>query len=221
MELYLDGLYKAFTSFVSSLDEKNLVDEENPLYGLHHYLTRTTGVDYDHQMIHGIKKGLDKFQNDINRLIEKELAEPISSQNTEKDEDPGRWKDSVNEFNDMDLERVEEFFMQFAEKKCKNGEPFLAKDEVIKFIKRGFCYEDGINEISFNPLGSRTAIRSLFHTYFTICRNTIESDAQCQDKYVNLLTANFSGWDTDKVRNNFSKYSSYKWRINKPGQLGL
>ncbi len=236
MELYLDGLHKAFQFFEKHLKEEHHEEMRNyylskgfepteeherpdindnwlPASSIHHEFTG----HYNYQMIQRIKEGLDKFQNDLN----KEQAKTVSSQNTEKDEYSIRWNDSVNNFNDMDLEKVEEFFMQFSERNCKNGEPFLNEDEVIKFIYRAFCNVDGISELSFNTLGARATIINLFHIYFTICRNTIEPDAQCQDKYINLLTANFIGWDYDKVRNNFSKYSSYKWRITKPGQLGL
>ena len=124
-----------------------------------------------------------------------------------------------NTFNHpMLLDEVRRWFIQLSENDSKNGKPFLTVEQVGQFIDRAFCGNNNLQKLTFNMAdGERTSITKLFYLFFTRCINDykIEPTKHRKEKYVRLLTDNFTNYNYDTVFSTFnnSKKAPKAWKI--------
>jgi hypothetical protein len=121
-------------------------------------------------------------------------------------------KGKTNQFNKAPLELVVNYFMQLAE---VQDEPFLSREDVLKFIDKAFC---GNNEIELltlvNTKNKKGSIYKLFHNFFEECTKYSYESTNYSKKgdYVKLLTSNFANWKYQTVFDNFSNSDFKPWK---------
>ena len=113
-----------------------------------------------------------------------------------------------NNFNrPMHLAEVRKWFIQLAENNSKNGKPFLTIEQVGQFIERAFVGNVTIQKLTLNMAeGERTSITKLFYLFYQRCTNdyAIEPTKHCKEKYVRLLTDNFTNYNYNTVFGTFN-----------------
>ena len=124
-----------------------------------------------------------------------------------------------NQFNPpMSLDEVRKWFKQLASNKSTNGEPFLTNNQIDQFIERAFAGGKSVPKLTINMAeGERTSITKLFYLFYVHCKNdySIEPTTHCKEKYVRLLTDNFTNYNYDTVFKSFnnSKHAPKQWDI--------
>ncbi|GAB3955417.1 hypothetical protein GCM10028805_43030 [Spirosoma harenae] len=118
----------------------------------------------------------------------------------------------------LSLDEVKKWFVQLAENKSTNGKPFLTTGQVDQFIDRAFVGKTDLPKLTLNIAeGERDSVKKLFYLFFKRCTQdyAIEPTTQCKEKYVRLLTDNFSNYNYEIVFNTFNKpkNSNKKWDI--------
>tara|TARA_R110002050_G_scaffold4573_2_gene22157 strand:- start:69017 stop:70120 length:1104 start_codon:yes stop_codon:yes gene_type:complete len=95
-------------------------------------------------------------------------------------------------------------FKIFTTTNSKNGEPFLTKDQLDIFIKKAFCGIPDLPKQTFNqmPKGEKFIIQYRFREFYEKHWEYFGT-GQVQEKFIELLTDNFTDWDYQNVRNNF------------------
>ena len=126
-----------------------------------------------------------------------------------------------NTFNSMPLDEVKRWFIQLAENNSKNGKPFLTIEQVEQFIERAFVGNTNIQKLTLNYANREKLILwKLFYQYYQNCVSidrSVERGVQCRDKYIKLLTDNFTNFIFEKVKDNFSKSNQVEkdWNLLK------
>lgn len=142
------------------------------------------------------------------------LITPMDSRNLNIETLVDKYYGSINQFcKKMPLEQVIDHFRVFANKKSKNGKPFLTLEQLDLFIQRAFVENKIIECQKFNfTRGEKQPIINRFHElYQKAVLEGWESNQHCQDKYVKLISENFSNWDYNKLKQNFRDKRNYDW----------
>ena len=105
----------------------------------------------------------------------------------------------------MPLSIPKEHFKVFTEKKSKNGKLFLTETAFNSFIQKAFCGKDEPQQKFNYGTNEEGLIRIRFYEFYNMCHPHYENTSQCRDKYIKLLTDNFTNWEFEKVKNNFGK----------------
>ncbi len=152
---------------------------------------------------------------DIKAEIEKtnifQTSEPIENEEI-IDKEIDYFKGKTNQFNKAPLALVVNYFMQLAE---VPDEPFLSREDVLKFIDKAFC---GNNEIELLTLvnfkNKKGFIYKLFHNFYEECPEHIYELTNYGKKgdYVKLLTSNFANFEYSTVFGNFSNSDFKPWK---------
>jgi len=111
-----------------------------------------------------------------------------------------------NSFNDMPLNDVYKHFGELSKQKNKDGQPYLSEDQVLDFIEKAFCNIEH-PEIKIN-IGTRENMKiwNFFHQFYVYAyTQLIETTSHCRDKYIGLLTDNFTNFEFIKVKDSFNK----------------
>lgn len=120
----------------------------------------------------------------------------------------------VNKFNIMPIKEVEEYFSKLYKRVSKNGLPFLEQKMVDIFIKKAFLKEENTEKLTLNYFkGEKYFVWKLFYDYYLLCTdviNGIERGKQCRDKYIKLMTDNFTNFTFEEVKANFNRSSEVK-----------
>jgi hypothetical protein len=123
---------------------------------------------------------------------------------------------TLNKFNKLNIDIVQNYFMQLAENQSKNESSFLSKEEVKTFIDRAFNGNNSAKKVTINASkGEKTMVWRLFYNFFNDCTMSSEFEVTKQgnkEKYVRLLTDNITNWEYDAVFNNFSKSNTKYWK---------
>ncbi len=122
------------------------------------------------------------------------------------------FKDKENKFNKVPLIQVYKYFMQLAEEPEK---PFLTSAEVFDFIDKSFCCNTEIDKLEFTNTNKKQGlIWKLFHNFYEDCTNSTLYDTtkHTKEKYVKLITDNFTNWDYRAVYDNFANANSRHWK---------
>ncbi|GAB3909116.1 hypothetical protein GCM10028803_46140 [Larkinella knui] len=118
----------------------------------------------------------------------------------------------VNKFNGMSLDEVEKWFMKLSTNTSNNGRLFLSVNDLKLFIDRAFLKKTGVKKLTLNfGPKEKLFVWKLFYQYYLncICIETgVERGTQCRDKYIRLLTDNFTNFTFDEVKANFAKSNS-------------
>lgn len=106
----------------------------------------------------------------------------------------------------MPIEDAINHFKIFTEKNSKNGKPFLTEKQLDIFLKKAFCGMPNLKKQKFNmaPKGENTLIKYRFREFYESYYQYFGT-GQVVDKFVELLTDNFVGWDFKNVKDNFDK----------------
>jgi len=115
----------------------------------------------------------------------------------------------------MPLNIPRDHFKIFTENNRKNGKPFLTSDQLDSFIERAFCGNNllPVQKINYDLKGEKIKIQNVFYAFYC---NTVKDYFQtdnCRDNFIRLLTDNFTGWDFDKVKKNFSKHTKHCFNL--------
>ncbi|MBD3863393.1 MULTISPECIES: hypothetical protein [Olleya] len=116
----------------------------------------------------------------------------------------------TNVFNQsMPIEIAVDHFKIFTEKNSKNGKPFLTEKQFDIFIKKAFCGIPNLKKQKFNmaPKGESTLVKYRFREFYESYYQYFGT-GQVLDKFVELLTDNFVGWNFKNVKVNFDKKPS-------------
>ena len=122
------------------------------------------------------------------------------------------FKGKTNQFNKVPLLQVFRYFMQLVD---ETENSFLTKEEVIKFIDKAFCGNKSLESITIqNIKGKKSLIQDLFHNFYADCTNDFQYEVtkHSKEKYVKLITDNFTNWEFSKVFKNFPSSKSKYWK---------
>ena len=117
------------------------------------------------------------------------------------------YNDFINIFQkSMPIELAVSHFKKLTENNSKNGRPFLTEEQLDVFIKKAFCGVPDLTKQTFNQAhrGEKFIIQYVFREFYDT-NWFYFGTGQVQDKFIKLLTENFTDWDYENVRNNFSK----------------
>lgn len=138
-------------------------------------------------------------------LIEKRNLEP---QSDNPEEFVSIFENKINVFNKMPLSKAIKYFSVLTTEKNRNGEPYLTNLQFEQFINRAFLGNLEIQKqtLKFGTLENQKTY-NLFYYYFDHCstKTFIEPTQRCKEKYVRLLTDNFTNFSYEQVSNNFEK----------------
>ncbi len=148
----------------------------------------------------------------INDTI-KELKPLIETTSTpQQDEIDKTFDNKENHFNNVPINLATKYFMQLAEKPNE----YLTKDEVNKFIDKAFCNGKIKKKFTLQlKRGEQQKIWKLFANFYNDC--TTDSIYQIakqgtKEKYVRLITDNFTNWKYETVFDNFTKSTTKYWK---------
>ena len=199
-----------YSPTIEDFKEKALIeslDTSNPaqyLKFLRKEKERYTNGKYYYQ-IHGNSKAESDFENaygEILVFIKTEISGRLDIENLQPETKP-----TVNVFcKAMPLDFAISHFKVFTEKNSKNGRPFLSCEQLNSFIERAFYGNSKLPQLSFNlDTKEKMHIVKRFYDFYFESSKQYENTSQCQDKYIRLLTDNFSNWQYSSIKNNFSK----------------
>lgn len=116
-----------------------------------------------------------------------------------------KWKNKKNIFNEMPVEEVFEYFKKLTNRRSKVNAPFLTEENLSAFIDKAFCGCNINTKVNFSyGAGEKGLIINFFYQYFNHCRTRL-GISTTKEKYVNLLTNHFNGFDYKSTFANFSK----------------
>lgn len=112
----------------------------------------------------------------------------------------------------MPLEIPIEHFKVFVKTKSKNGNLFLTNEQLNSFIERAF---EGNNKIEKQTLNctnrEKLFLVKRFYQFYTLVVSDYEKTTQCKEKYIKLLTDNFTNWDFENIKDNFTNKVKRDW----------
>ena len=137
------------------------------------------------------------------------ILKEIDRENT-----PSVHEQPINHFcAKMPLEVARKHFKKLTINKSKgNNEPFLTNVQLDLFIKQAFEENIEIEKLTLNlaPYKEKLFLVKLFYQFYELGIE-YEGTSQCQDKYIRLLTDNFTNWDYDNIKNNFGNKVQKVW----------
>jgi hypothetical protein len=149
-----------------------------------------------------LKKQLKYYNKKL--LTEPATNDPTNS-NGKDDNNICPYSDYTNIFQkSMPFKIAVNHFKIFTTTNSKNGEPFLTTDQLDIFIKKAFCGTPDLPKQTFNqmPKGEKFIIQYRFREFYEKHWEYFGT-GQVQEKFIELLTDNFTDWDYQNVRNNF------------------
>jgi|GEM_PF-2238091 len=121
----------------------------------------------------------------------------------------------INTFcNSMPLSVPMEHFKVFTLPNKKNKSiPFLSLNQFNSFIERAFHGKTELPKQTFTlaPHKEKLFLVKRFYEFYSIAVKDYENTSQCQEKYIKLLTDNFTNWDYQNIKNNFGNKVKRDW----------
>ncbi len=145
-------------------------------------------------------------------ILGKKEPEPIETNTLQEATTPFD-SETINLFcKSMPLKMVIQHFEVFTQRKSKNGKPFLTEEEFNSFIKRAFLGKEEEPKQTFNmATREKLFLVKRFYQFYDMSWKEYENTQQCQEKYIRLLTDNFTNWDYQQTKNNFGDKVKRKW----------
>lgn len=168
-----------------------------------------------------IKKFYEKLESEYNAERLK-LFVPISGFTEFQKLDQSKEKNSLSKSGGlakenmfckaMPLEIAKEHFLVFTKRLSKNKQPFLSEEQLNLFMERAFQGNSQIEIQTFNySIREKLFIVKRFYQFYLLAIQDYESTTQCKDKYLKLLTDNFSNWDYRNIKTNFGNKVKREW----------
>lgn len=111
----------------------------------------------------------------------------------------------------MPLKVPIEHFRVFVDQKNKSGRSYLTESEFISFINRAFLNSKSINMVTLNiGSGEKLFVTKRFYEFY-LKGIEYENSSQCKDKYIKLVTDNFTNWTYENLKNNFGNKVKRQW----------
>ncbi len=160
-----------------------------------------------------LKERLSELQPTAPTTNDQQQANKVSTPNNLEQ------MENINHFNKfMPIELAENHFKVFTDAKHKKGNtPFLSKEAFEQFIKKAFHGKSEIEKQKLN-VGTREKwfIVKRFYEFYKIGIGEneglqYETTTQCREKYIRLLTDNFTNWSYNEIENNFNKEVKRAW----------
>jgi len=148
-------------------------------------------------------------------LSRKEYLQELQKEKTINDEtkEPPA-ENETNQFcKSMPLKTAKDFFNVFVEQKSKNKKAFLTSVQFKLFIEKAFCNNTKIEQQSFNYTSREKLfiVKRFYEFYSMAIENDFENTSQCKQKYIHLLTDNFTNWEYESIKNNFGNKVKRCW----------
>ena len=149
------------------------------------------------------KEVLQYCQQNIKPIHNEQIKQKIESENG----------NAINVFcKPMPLEIAREHFKVFVTTESKNGNLFLTNEQLNSFIKRAV---EGNKEIEKQTLNwanrEKLFLVKRFYQFYTLAVDRYENTTQCKEKYIKLLTDNFTNWDFKNIKSNFANKVKRQW----------
>lgn len=195
IKLLTEDSYHPITEFATIEDQINYLED---------YIS-TDNIPYKSYAV----ESLNEYCNSIFLFLSTVIfVEKESDPNNDNLENSLQNYEGENLFcSSMPIKKAVEHFSKFEELN-KNKKPFLTKEQLDLFIRKAFYKQPDIQKQRFNYNSDREngLIISHFHKFYSLALNEdFENSSQCRDKYIKLLCDNFTNWDFEKVKQNFSK----------------
>jgi hypothetical protein len=115
----------------------------------------------------------------------------------------------------MPLSVSRNHFKVLTENNSKNGKPFLTPDQLDSFIDMAFCGNQDlpVQKINLDLKGETIKVQNVFYAFYCKTVKDYFPTDNCRDKFITLLTDNFTGWDFEKVKKNFSKHTKHCFKF--------
>jgi hypothetical protein len=138
---------------------------------------------------------------------------PSVSTSLQNDSKP---KEEVNLFcKGMPLNMVREHFRVLTTNISKNNKkPFLTNEQFEAFIKRAFLEDKSIEPITLNYSKTKEnlfIVKRFYQFYDKAITDDYTTRNDSKEKYIKILTDNFSEWEFDKVLQNFGDKVKRSW----------
>lgn len=151
------------------------------------------------------------FLADVINWCELEI-ERIQQIQEHKKSIPDNSQDEENIFSkSMPISIANEHFKVLTERKSKNGQPFLTIEAFDYFIQRAFLGKDKPKQTINWGDREKLFIVKRFYEFYNISWRDYENTQQCTEKYIRLLTDNFTNWDYKDVKSNFGNKVKREW----------
>lgn len=111
----------------------------------------------------------------------------------------------------MPLKLPIEHFKILCDTKNKAGKAYLTESDFISFIKCAFLNDKSANKVTLN-FGSREkwfVIKRFYEFYQKGIE--FENSSQYKDKYIRLVSDNFTNWTYESLKNNFGNKVKRQW----------
>lgn len=129
-------------------------------------------------------------------------------------------KESINQFNKlMPIELAVNHFKVFTNTNYKKEKiPFLSNEAFELFIQKAFYEKKEIakQKLNVGPTEKSFIVKRFYEFYqIGIGANAdspdYEGTTQCRQKYIELLTDNFTNWTFEDIKKNFGNKTKRKW----------
>ena len=121
----------------------------------------------------------------------------------ERVNDTSNFEEVENTFNNEPIKEVKEFFKSLYTEVNTGGEKFLTKEEFDNFISRAFQNNNSITPLRLRlKRGDKTRVQYLFFEFKEYCKGGKGTN---NEKYITLLTDNFTNYEFATVKGNFDK----------------
>ena|ERR1035437_783757 len=121
----------------------------------------------------------------------------------------------INTFcNSMPLDIAKNHFKVFTLPNAKNKNlPYLSTAQFNLFIEKAFTGKTELQKQTINhaPHKEKLFIVKRFYEFYLIATTNYENTSQCQEKYIKLLTDNFTNWNYESIKNNFGNKVKRDW----------
>lgn len=214
-------LYKSQLGFLKKCFANSLMKDvtdvnrnsfnEGMLIKLNYFLELSKSQGYIVPAQDGTTKNLLNLflQDSVNWIQKQRLSETLTTKENIIETHELNLDNKENKFNGMPLEKVKKHF-EVLKSKSKNGYQHLTDEQFNIFFSTVFIEGSNLmqNKIEIN-IGSReiSKIRRVFYDFYQNSISSIhyESIIQSKEKYVKLLTDNFSNFDYDHSFMYFNK----------------
>lgn len=215
-------LHKCYTEWVKEAGEMQGQRKHDTLYQIGFIFQELVNKHpFNHYLKHAVslnKPYFEEYLNEINKMLKS--IETLEKADTEPIKSPVsiefKLNEEVNLFcKGMPLNVVREHFSVLTTNISKgNKKPFLTNEQFEAFIKRAFLNDKSIEPIILNYSKTKEnlfIVKRFYQFYDKAITDDYTTRNDSKEKYIKILTDNFSEWEFDKVLQNFGDKVKRSW----------